>query len=103
MSDLPSQSRTYIGPLTDTSRWDKFQQRADDIFICTPPKCGTTWTQAITAMLVFGKVDHGMQPGNISPWIDANFEPIDDYLKLVEGQSHRRFIKTHTPFDGIPY
>jgi len=54
-------------------------------------------------MLVLGKVDHGIQPGNTAPWIDANFEPIDEYLKLVEAQTHRRFIKTHTPFDGIPY
>ena len=103
MSRLPSQSASYIGPLTDTSRWKNFQHRADDIFICTPPKCGTTWTQAITAMLVLGKVDHGIQPGNTAPWIDADFEPIDEYLKLVEAQTHRRFIKTHTPFDGIPY
>ena len=54
-------------------------------------------------MLVFGKVEHGEQPGNISPWIDANFEPIEIYLEQIETQSHRRFIKTHTPLDGIPY
>jgi aryl sulfotransferase len=89
--------------LTDTNRWENFKHRAEDVFICTPPKCGTTWTQAIVAMLVFGEVDHGEQPGNVSPWIDANFEPIEIYLKQVEAQTHRRFIKTHTPLDGIPY
>jgi len=102
-TSLPQQSATYKGALTDTNRWQNFKPRPDDIFICTPPKCGTTWTQAIVAMLVYGKVDHGDQPGNTSPWIDANFEPIEDYLKMVEAQSHRRYIKTHTPFDGIPY
>ncbi|TDJ22422.1 MAG: sulfotransferase domain-containing protein [Gammaproteobacteria bacterium] len=102
-SDVPKQSASYLGPITDSSRWEKFQHRPDDIFVCTPPKCGTTWTQAICAMLVFGKVDHGTQPGVISPWIDAQFAPIDDYLKQVEAQTHRRFIKTHTPLDGIPY
>ncbi len=99
----PEQSASYKGPITNTARWEKFQHRADDIFVCTPPKCGTTWTQAICAMLVFGKVDHGVQPGVISPWIDAEFAPIDEYLQQVEAQSHRRFIKTHTPLDGIPY
>ena len=99
----PSQSQSYLGPITDTSRWENFQHRPDDIFVCTPPKCGTTWTQAICAMLVFGKVDHGTQPGVISPWIDAQFAPIDDYLQQVEAQTHRRYIKTHTPLDGIPY
>ena len=99
----PEQTASYLGRITDTSRWTNFRHRPDDIFICTPPKCGTTWTQAICAMLVFGKVDHGTQPGIISPWIDAQFAPIEDYLKQVEAQQHRRFIKTHTPLDGIPY
>ena len=54
-------------------------------------------------MLVLGKVDHGVQPGNTSPWIDANFEPIEAYLQRIDTQPHRRFIKTHTPLDGIPY
>ena len=100
---LPQQTAIYKGILTDTTRWDNFRPRADDVFICTPVKCGTTWTQAIVAMLIFGKVDHGVQPGNTSPWIDADFEPIEDYLQLIDTQTHRRFIKTHTPLDGIPY
>jgi aryl sulfotransferase len=99
----PPQRATYIGPITDTRRWTNFRHRPDDIFVCTPPKCGTTWTQAICAMLVFGTADHGQQPGVISPWIDANFAPIDEYLAQVEAQTHRRYIKTHSPFDGIPY
>lgn len=100
---LPVRSATYKGGITDTSRWDNFKPRPDDVFICTPPKCGTTWTQAIVAMLVFETHDHGEQPGVISPWIDANFAPIDEYLEQINIQSHRRYIKTHTPLDGIPY
>jgi aryl sulfotransferase len=103
MTTLPQQSASYLGAITDTSRWQNFEHRADDIFVCTPPKCGTTWTQAICAMLVSGKADHGTQPGIVSPWIDANFDPIDDYLRQVDAQTHRRYIKTHTPLDGIPY
>jgi aryl sulfotransferase len=99
----PKMTANYLGPITDSSRWQNFKSRPDDIFVCTPPKCGTTWTQAICAMLVFGKVDHGTQPGVISPWIDAQFAPIEDYLKQVDAQEHRRYIKTHTPLDGIPF
>jgi len=29
--------------------------------------------------------------------------PLDEVLETFAGQSHRRFIKTHTPLDGIPY
>jgi aryl sulfotransferase len=100
---LPEKSAIYLGPITDTSRWDNFKYRPDDFFICTPPKCGTTWTQAISAMLVFGSHDHGQQSSALSPWIDASFAPIDEYLAQIELQSNRRFIKTHTPLDGIPY
>jgi len=45
----------------------------------------------------------GNSPAFFSPWIDAEFAPIDDYLQRIEAQSHRRYIKTHTPFDGIPF
>jgi len=86
----PPQGASYVGPITDTSRWRNFRHRPDDIFVCTPPKCGTTWTQSIRATLVFGTPDHGQQPGVISPWIDANFAPIDDYLANVDAQAHRR-------------
>ena len=100
---LPATTAQYTGLITDTGRWSKFNHRADDIFICTPPKCGTTWTQAIVCMLVFGEADHGQMPGVISPWIDAQFAPIDDYIAMIDGQTNRRFIKTHTPLDGIPF
>jgi len=100
---LPSQRVRYVGPVTDTDRWRNFHHRADDIFICTPWKSGTTWTQAIVCMLVFGKADHGEKPGVISPWVDANFAPMEEYLEMVEAQSHRRFLKTHSPLDGLPY
>lgn len=101
--EYPPQNKKYLGPITDTTRWENFQHRPDDIFICTPPKCGTTWTQAICALLVFGEVDHGQQTSSISPWVDAAFAPIDVVLPQIDVLPHRRFIKTHTPLDGIPY
>ena len=57
----------------------------------------------VSSLNDFGRADHGHKPNEISPWIDAQFAPIEIYLKEVEAQPHRRFIKTHTPFDGIPY
>ena len=42
-------------------------------------------------------------PGVVSPWLDAEFAPIEEDLALLKSQRHRRFIKTHSPFDGIPY
>jgi aryl sulfotransferase len=101
--ELPKRLRSYSGMLTDGSRWDHYESRPDDIFVCTSGKNGTTWMQAICALLVFGRPDLDVNPAAISPWIDAMFEPIEDVASMLEAQSHRRIIKTHTPLDGIPY
>ena len=44
--------RRYEGVVFDSSRWDGFALRPGDIVISTPPKCGTTWTQMICALLI---------------------------------------------------
>ena len=100
---LPQQSSTYVGRLTDTSRWDKFRSRAGDLIVCTPSKCGTTWMQAICANLILGTSDFEGKITDISPWFDSNLKSLEKCLDDLEAQSHRRFIKTHTPLDGIPY
>ena len=43
----------YTSIVCDSSRWDGFEFRDGDIIISTPPKCGTTWTQTICALLIF--------------------------------------------------
>jgi len=100
---VPEQTIQYKGAFTDSTRWTDFKNRPDDIFVCTPPKSGTTWMQAICALLVFQTPDLKVNPAAISPWIDAAFSPIEDVLALLEKQTHRRIIKTHTPLDGIPF
>lgn len=94
----------YRTAVFDNARWAGFVHRPGDIFVCTPPKCGTTWTQTIIASLLWPAGD---VPGPImhvvSPWIEAEFEPIDVVLARLAAQSHRRFIKSHTPADGIPF
>ncbi len=99
----PERRYVYKGPVVDGERWAHFVPRPDDIFICTPPKSGTTWTQAICALLIFGRADLAVKPAHISPWIDANFIPLEEVVAMLEAQSHRRFIKTHAPLDGIPF
>src|SRR5262249_45493639 len=41
--------------------------------------------------------------GTISPWIDMLIRSEDEVFGLLEAQTTRRFMKTHTPFDGLPY
>lgn len=102
-TEQPTRTVHYNSPVTEAARWDHYVPRGGDIFVCTPPKCGTTWTQAICALLIFGRADHGEKPGVISPWFDATHGPVSDTVAMLEAQTHRRFIKTHTPLDGLPF
>lgn len=103
ISTLPARTRTYQEFLMESSRWDNFKARDNDIIICTPAKCGTTWTQMICALLIFQKTELDQPLTEHSPWLDVLVAPIDKVLEKLNAQTHRRFIKTHTPLDGIPY
>ncbi|WP_433180245.1 sulfotransferase domain-containing protein [Actinoallomurus sp. CA-150999] len=70
--------------------------------ISTRSRSGTTWTQMICALLIFQTPDLPAPLGRLSPWLDHLTMPRDEVFALLAAQQHRRFIKTHTPLDGIP-
>lgn len=86
----------------DSARWLDFEFRADDIVISTRSKSGTTWVQMICALLIFRSPDLPKPLVELSPWLDWLVLPKDDVFADLEAQTHRRFIKTHTPLDGLP-
>lgn len=94
--------RDYLALVADSRRWHGFEHRAGDIVISTPSKSGTTWTQMLVALLVFDGPDLPDRLGVVSPWLDADFVPSAVVRERLAAQSHRRFIKTHVPLDGIP-
>jgi len=94
--------RRYLSDDDDSARWDGFPFREGDIVISTRSKSGTTWVQMICALLIFGSPDLPAPLPQLSPWIDHTVEPVADVLARLEAQQHRRFVKTHTPLDGIP-
>jgi hypothetical protein len=94
--------RRYEGTVYDSSRWDGFELRPDDIIISTPPKCGTTWTQMICALLVLQEPELPRPLDTLSPWLDMLTRARTEVFAALSAQTHRRFIKTHTPLDGIP-
>jgi len=99
----PAKTQTYKHALTDTDRWDAYIPRDDDVFVCTLGKNGTTWMQAICALLIFREPELDFNPAQRSPWFDVTFEPLEEVVAALEAQTERRVIKTHTPLDGIPY
>ena len=99
----PEVTRCYQSVVMDSTRWDRFAPREDDIVITTSYKAGTTWMQAICAALVFQKPEPPLAQDELSPWLDALFAPIDDVIDLLEGLENRRYIKTHLPLDGVRF
>ena len=98
-----TERRIYRDGQTDGTRWEKFRHRPGDVVIATPAKCGTTWMQAIIASVLW---PDGSLPDPIlvvSPWVDGRIEPVAPVLERLERQEHRRFMKTHTPADGVPW
>ena len=87
----------------DNARWDGFTFRADDIVISTSPKCGTTWTQMLCALLIFQSPHFDRPLSQMSPWLDQQTRSLDTVVATLDAQQHRRFIKTHTPLDGLPF
>ncbi|MEX0286442.1 MAG: sulfotransferase domain-containing protein [Paracoccaceae bacterium] len=101
MSDTPVQEHDYKAEVEDSGRWRQLQHRPGDVFVCTAPKNGTTWTQAICSLLIFGDPNAPSGSGTISPWVELTLDPIDDMNARLAAQTHRRFIKSHAPMDGI--
>jgi aryl sulfotransferase len=94
--------RHYHGFIADSERWQRFKLRDDDVIITTPSKSGTSWMQTIVGMLLRQTTDLP-QIGTISPWIDMLVRSEDEIFGLLEAQTTRRFFKTHTPLDGLPF
>lgn len=80
----------------------RFPFRPGDIVISTRSKSGTTWLQMLCALLIFQTPEPPAPLAELSPWLDWLIAPRAEVYATLAAQGHRRFIKTHTPLDGIP-
>ena len=98
----PQKKREMLSNHFDSTVWNGFNFRDDDIIISTYAKSGTTWMQQILSQLIFnGQED--MEVAEMSPWMDLRVPPKEIKLPAVESQQHRRFIKTHLPVDALVF
>ena len=86
----------------DSTRWNGFPFRDDDIIIATWGKAGTTWMQQIVAQLLFDG-DDSVPIMAICPWVEQRGVPLEKVLRRLERQTHRRFLKTHLPVDQLVF
>ncbi len=98
----PQKRREFHNHHFDSTIWNDFSFRDDDIIIATYAKAGTTWMQQIIAQLLFHG-DPNLEVAEMSPWMDLRVPPKEIKLPLVEAQTHRRFVKTHLPVDALRF
>jgi aryl sulfotransferase len=86
----------------DSTIWNDFRFRPDDVVVATYAKSGTTWTQQIVGQLIHGGRE-GIDVAAVSPWLDLRLPAKEVKLAALEAQTHRRFIKTHLPVDALRF
>lgn len=97
----PKKTRDIHNHHMNSTIWDRFAFRDDDVIVATYAKSGTTWTQHIVGQLIFGG-DPDVKIAELSPWLDLRIMP-PDILERVEAQPHRRILKTHLPLDALNF
>jgi aryl sulfotransferase len=98
----PEKTREMHNHHFDSTFWDDFEFRDDDIVIATYAKSGTTWVQQIVSQLIFDGAE-GLEVAHMSPWIDLRIPPREVKMPEVAAQEHRRFVKTHLPVDALVF
>lgn len=98
----PIKSRELHNHHFDSTIWNEFQFRDDDVNIATYAKSGTTWVQQIVAQMLFNG-DPNLAVAEMSPWVDLRVPPKQVKLPMLEAQTHRRILKTHLPVDALVY
>lgn len=98
----PTKTRELHNHHFDSTIWNDFKFRDDDIIIATYAKSGTTWMQQIVAQMLFGG-DPTLPVAEMSPWLDLRVPPKEIKLPQVEAQTHRRMLKTHLPVDALVF
>lgn len=98
---LPAKTRDIHNHHMDSTAWNRFTFRDDDIVISTYAKSGTTWMQQIVSQLIFGGTED-INVHEISPWIELRIIP-PEALAALDRQAHRRFVKTHLPVEALVF
>ncbi len=99
---LPRKTRELMNHHMDSTIWNQFAFRDDDIIVGTYAKSGTTWTQQIVGQLVFVG-DENVAMHDLSPWLDLRVPEASVKLAQLEAQTNRRVIKTHLPVDALVF
>ncbi|MBM4188578.1 MAG: sulfotransferase domain-containing protein [Gemmatimonadetes bacterium] len=105
-------TRGVAGPLGTTSPASfesaaAYQPRAQDVFVVTQMKCGTTWMQHLVYQIAMrgngDLVETGTALYAIAPWLEGIRSVPVDQAPTVGTQRPTRIIKTHLPAGLCPF
>jgi hypothetical protein len=86
-------------PLQGFSSGLNYRPQQSDIFVCTYPKCGTTWMQYVVYLIV-----RGGEPLSRDRSIGEVFPHLEEVgAEAVEALPEPRLVKTHLPFGMTPH
>jgi len=98
---------TKVSSAAVFARAKAYRPRAEDVFVVTQMRCGTTWMQQLVYQIVTRGAGEFKEAGRghlyaISPWIDAVNSVSIEQAPLV-GERPTRIIKTHLPTRLCPF
>lgn len=88
-------------------RAESYRPTAQDVFVVTQMKCGTTWMQQVIHEILHrgrgGLVERGETMYAMSPWIEGRKSVPIEQAPLLGSERPSRIIKTHLPAALCPY
>ncbi len=103
LNSLPERTHIYQNHHIDSTHWDHFTPRHNDIVIATSLKSGTTWMQNILHNLLYLDTDTPPRLPEVTKWLDFRMSTLSEALTILEQAWPRRQIKTHLPLDGLRF
>ena len=88
------------------ARAEAYVPRAEDIFVVTQMKCGTTWMQHLVYQVLWrgrgNLVETGMALYAVAPWLEGRKSVPIEQAPLLGTERPSRIIKTHLPAQLCP-
>ena len=98
----PVKKRDFHNHHFNSTMWDGFEFRDDDIVVATYAKSGTTWTQQILSQMIYDGAED-LPVADMSPWVDLRIPPKEVKIPQINAMTTRRFLKTHLPVDALVF
>lgn len=101
---LPLKTREIHSHHFDSTKWNGFCFRHDDIVVASGLKSGTVWTEYIIYRLLYQKNDEIPLDWMADViWVDCRMPPIRVDGPILESISNRRSLLTHLPLDALVF